>query len=88
MRGTFSKKTGKISSIDLKRTRVTIEGLQRTKKDGSKVNVFFAPSSLQIKTLNLDDKERLNVLTGRKSSSKPDKTEAPKKPKAKENKEK
>ena len=70
MRGTFKKKTGKISSVNLKKLRTTIEGLQRTKKDGSKVNVFFRPNCLQIQTLNLDDKERLKKLGTEKSESK------------------
>ena len=52
MRGAFKKKKAKLTSVDLKKTRVTLEGIQRTKKDGSKVNVFFHPSVLQIQTLS------------------------------------
>ncbi|MFZ5955010.1 MAG: 50S ribosomal protein L24 [Nanoarchaeota archaeon] len=59
MRGNFSNKKGKIEKVDLKRTRVTIEGIQRSKKDGSKVNVWFNPSKLKIVALNLDDKKRI-----------------------------
>jgi len=62
MRGAFKKKKAKLTSVDLKNTRVTLEGIQRTKKDGSKVNVFFHPSILQIQTLNLDDKQRVAAL--------------------------
>lgn len=62
MRGAFKKKKAKITSVDLKNIRAVIEGIQRTKRDGSKVNVYFHPSSLQIQSLNLDDKERLAVL--------------------------
>lgn len=62
MRGTFKKKKAKITSVDLKNTRTVLEGIQRTKRDGSKVNVYFHPSNLQIQTLNLDDKERLTAL--------------------------
>ncbi len=61
-RGIFKGKTGKISVIELKRTRVAIEGIQRAKKDGTKVNVFFHPSVLQIQELNLDDKKRVKVI--------------------------
>lgn len=77
MRGAFKKKTGKILSIDLKNSRVAIEGIQRTKKDGTKVNVYFSPSSLQLQTLSLDDKKRIKSLTGKSSSqpSKPEETE-------------
>jgi large subunit ribosomal protein L24 len=62
MRGSFRKTKAKISSVDLKKTRVVLESIQRTKKDGSKVNVFFNPSKLQIQTLTLEDKERVNAL--------------------------
>ena len=62
MRGSFKKKRAKISDINLKRSRVVLEGIQRSKKDGTKVNVYFNPSSLQLQTLNVDDKKRLIVL--------------------------
>lgn len=51
MRGRFAGKTGKIANVDLKKTRVTIEGLQNKKKDGTKVNVYFHPSKIQITEL-------------------------------------
>ena len=62
MRGAFRKKKAKVASVDLKNTRVVLENIQRTKKDGSKVNVFFRPNVLQIEILSLDDKERLASL--------------------------
>ncbi len=62
MRGAFKKKKAKVASVDLKNTRVALEGIQRTKKEGSKVNVYFHPRVLQIQTLNLDDKQRLAAL--------------------------
>jgi large subunit ribosomal protein L24 len=69
MRGSFKKKKAKVVSVDLVRTRVTLENIQRTKKDGTKVNVWFAPSNLQIQTLALDDKKRIKSLErGRKLS--------------------
>jgi large subunit ribosomal protein L24 len=62
MRGSFKKKRAKVVSIDLKRTRVVLENLQRNKKDGTKVNVFFHPSSLQIQSLESGDKNRIKIL--------------------------
>src|SRR5512136_2551491 len=62
LRGEFKKKTGKVGLVDLKRLRIAIENMQKTKKDGSKVNIWFDPSNLQIKELNLDDKKRLESL--------------------------
>ena len=60
MRGNFKAKTGKISSVNIKRQRVSVENIQRQKKDGTKVNVWFNPSNLQIIELNLDDKKRID----------------------------
>lgn len=62
LRGNFKKRTGKIGRTELKRMRVTIEGVQRTKKDGTKVEVFFNPSNLQIRELDLEDKERMKSI--------------------------
>lgn len=73
MRGSLKKKEGKISSIDLKKRRVIIEGIQRTKKDGSKISVTFDPSNLMIKELAMEDKERIasmdkNKIVGKKNA--------------------
>ena len=62
MRGSFKKKKAKVTSIFLKKQRVSLENIQRTKKDGSKVPVYFNPRALQVRTLILEDKERLNAL--------------------------
>lgn len=70
MRGSFKKKKAKVSSVNLKRTLAVLEGIQRTKKDGSKVNIPFHPSALQIVSLNLDDKKRQDSLNRKASSQK------------------
>ncbi len=75
MRGAFKKKKAKVSSIKLKETKVALEGIQRTKRDGTKVNVYFAPRALKIESLNVEDKERMNSLQ-RKSSSTQNKPES------------
>ena len=62
MRGKFAGKTGKVNEVDLKRLRVSIEGIQNQKKEGTKVNVFFHASKLQIIELNLEDKKRQEQL--------------------------
>ena len=62
MQGKFKKKRAKVSSVDRKNRRVTLENTQRTKKDGSKVNVYFRAHALQIQELNLEDKQRIRVL--------------------------
>ena len=62
MRGEFKKRMGKIENVDLKKMRIGIEGIYRTKKDGTKVGVYFNVSNLQIKELNLEDKKRKIAL--------------------------
>ena len=58
MRGKFKKKTGNVTAINRKRLKVEIEGLQVKKADGSKANIKFDPSLLQITELNAEDKKR------------------------------
>lgn len=74
MRGKFKGKKGKIAKVELKRTRVTVEGINRAKKDGSKVNVWFNPSKVLITEIH-DDKKRLKRLNmGIKTEGKENKT--------------
>ncbi|OIO80520.1 50S ribosomal protein L24 [Candidatus Pacearchaeota archaeon CG1_02_32_132] len=65
MRGSFKKKKAKVSSVDIKKSRVTLEGINRAKKDGTKFNVYFHPSKLILQTLNLDDKKRIKRMTNK-----------------------
>ncbi len=59
MRGQYKKKIGKIDRVDLKNTRVYIEGMDIIKKEGSKALFPINPSNVMIIELNLDDKKRL-----------------------------
>lgn len=72
MKGEFKGKTGKVDLINLKKIRVMIEGIYRTKKDGTKVSVYFSPSNLQIKELNLEDGKRKKALERKATSEKED----------------
>jgi large subunit ribosomal protein L24 len=76
MRGSFKKKKAKVSSINLPRLFVELEGITRTKKDGTKVSVKFRPSSLQLSELNLEDKKRLKTLNKENKESKKEKENA------------
>ena len=69
MRGNFKKKKAKITTVNLKRGKVFLENIQRSNRDGSKVNIPFYPSNLMIMTLALEDKERVAALN-RKSGAK------------------
>ncbi|MEM4282342.1 MAG: 50S ribosomal protein L24 [Candidatus Woesearchaeota archaeon] len=62
MRGEFKKKIGTVEWVNLKKPAVRISGLERIRKDGSKVGVLFHPSKLQIIQLELSDKRRAEKL--------------------------
>ena len=62
MRGQFKKKKAKVVSLDLANTKVMLEGMQHTKRDGTKVAVPLHPRALQIHVLVLEDKERIAAL--------------------------
>ena len=61
MRGSFAEKKGKIAKVNLKKSKITVDGITRKKIDGSKINVYLDPSKLQIISLKLDDKRRMGV---------------------------
>jgi len=86
MVGKFKGKTGKISIVNIKKQKVAIEGIQRKKKDGAKLNVFFNASNLLIQSLNLNDKKRIKEIA-RKEPKKIEKIKTEKK-ENKESKEK
>lgn len=58
LRGKFKGKSGKVATVDLKFSKILIEGIQIKKQDGSKVGVKMRPSNLQILELNLEDRKR------------------------------
>ncbi len=58
MRGKFAKKQGKVGGVDVKHTRIQIDGVQRTKKGGEKVETWFHPSNVKIIVLDESDNRR------------------------------
>ncbi|MBW2996076.1 50S ribosomal protein L24 [Candidatus Woesearchaeota archaeon] len=62
LRGQFKGKSGKIDRVNLKTTKVYIQGIESTKKDGTKTFYPFTPSNLIIIELNLSDKKRAKSL--------------------------
>lgn len=84
MRGSFKGKQGKVGEIDLKNSRVQVEGAQRTKKGGEKLLTWFQASNLKIIQLNLNDSKRLGnskeeIKTKQEVTSEKDKKETVKK---------
>lgn len=79
MRGTFAKKKGKILDANVKTSKVTVEGINRKKADGTKLNVYFDTSNLQIVALKLDDSRRIAKSNTSESKKSEEKTNAPNK---------
>ncbi len=66
---------GKVSRVDPKNFRVYLEGLTREKVDGTNIFISVHPSKIQIRNLNLDDKQRKEILGRKKEIEKPQKEE-------------
>jgi large subunit ribosomal protein L24 len=62
MRGSFAKQSGKVERVDLKRTEIYVNGVERSKRDGTKAKVALHPSNLMITELSMDDKLRQKSL--------------------------
>jgi large subunit ribosomal protein L24 len=62
LRGAFKGVEGKIRKVDLKKFRVTIDGVAVEKADGTTVYVPIHPSNLMITKLDLSDKWRAKRL--------------------------
>ncbi|HRZ85737.1 MAG TPA: 50S ribosomal protein L24 [Candidatus Paceibacterota bacterium] len=73
MKGSEKGKKGKISIVNLERMKIAIEGIQRKKKEGTKINLWFEPSNVQIQELNLSDKMRLKSLNRKVAEKKENK---------------
>jgi len=59
MRGKFKGKQGKVGSVDIKNTRLQIDGVQRSKAGGEKLITWFHPSNVKIIILDTNDKKRM-----------------------------
>jgi len=67
LRTQFKKKTGKVESVDTKKSRAYITGIEVVKKDGSKALYPIHASNLIIEELNLEDKKRTKRIGGKSS---------------------
>jgi large subunit ribosomal protein L24 len=59
MRGKFKKRVGKVIDVDLNNNKISLDAIQNIKRDGSKTAMWFYPSKVMIKELNLEDKRRI-----------------------------
>lgn len=70
LRGQYKKKTGKVTKVLVKDQKIYVEGIEITKKDGSKTFVPLQPSNLMITELDLTDKYRKEKLEKKKAKEK------------------
>ena len=69
MRGQYKRKQGKVETVDLKRSRILIEGAHKEKRDGMKSYYPIHPSNVQIISLELSDKKRKEKLMVKKKNT-------------------
>ena len=62
MRGNNKGSIGKVEKVNLTKEKVSISGIEKTKKDGSKKLLLINPSNVMILELELDDKKRSKKL--------------------------
>lgn len=70
MRGTHKGKTGKISRVDLKKLKIYIENIKRTKSTGEDSIIPFNPSNLMIINVVIEDPRRKKLIDRGKKSEK------------------
>ncbi len=62
MRGKDKSHTGVVRSVNLKRGKITVDGLTSTKADLSEVPRAIEPSNVMITKLDLSDKKPVAIL--------------------------
>ncbi|HLD15663.1 MAG TPA: 50S ribosomal protein L24 [Candidatus Nanoarchaeia archaeon] len=67
MIGQFRGQNGAVNSLDTRRIKVNIDGIQNIRKSGARSFYPIHPSNLQIIDLNLDDKLRKKALERKKN---------------------
>ena len=58
LRGQFKGHSGKVESVDTKKSKIIVSGMEIQKKDGNKVQLMIHPSNVVIEDLNLEDKKK------------------------------
>lgn len=68
LRGEYKNVEGKVEKVKTNRSTLLIEGIQREASKGGKVKVQIHSSNVMITSLNLQDKQRGNIIRKIKSS--------------------
>jgi large subunit ribosomal protein L24 len=79
LRGDRKGTEGKVSKVDRKKYRISVEGLTREKVDGTAIPVLIHPSKVMIINLNMDDKWRRKLVDHKKAQAKGEAIEKPEK---------
>lgn len=66
VKGEFKKKKGKIARVDTHNLKIYIEGIQQSRKDGTKVDIPIQPANVRIVELDLNDKIRAKIIGEKK----------------------
>jgi large subunit ribosomal protein L24 len=69
LRGEYKNVEGKVEKVKTRNSTLLIEGIQREASKGGKVKVQIHSSNVMITSLNLQDKERGNIIRKVKSLS-------------------
>lgn len=71
MKGEFRGLTGKINSVNLRKSTVYVDGAERVRKDGTKSFFPLRPSGLMLTEVSIEDKKRAASLARKDTVKKP-----------------
>lgn len=63
-RGDYKGHEGKVASVDISEMRITVEGVNAKKMDGTTIPVKISPSKVMVTKLDLSDKIRKDSFKG------------------------
>ena len=66
MRGKSSGKTGKVSKVDVRKSRIFVDGVVRKKSSGEETMIPISPSNLMITDIVMEDKKRIKIMERKK----------------------
>lgn len=71
VRGSFKGHEGKVVRVNVKKMRIFVEGVTRTRADGREVFIPLHPSKVVITKLDLSDGRRKEIIERKKRASQP-----------------
>ena len=71
MRGSHRGYRGNVESVDLRASKIYVDGVKRKKVDGSEISIPLEPSNVMITKLTIEDKRRQAVLERSAKATRP-----------------